>query len=427
VEIAPRRDPRAVAYTAVAACCLALGLLTGETELVAIAAGLVAVLALGLQHLQPVSVQPVATVQSRRVITGDPARIALTLQHPPGSRVEVVLVNTSDTLGEATYVLGDQTPQRTTWEIEIATPEWGIHELGAVTLRVVRPGAMCEWEQRSLDLGAMTVLPRPAQLSSLLSPRATQSSLGAHPARVTTGDGADFVDIRAYQPGDRLRDVNWKATAKRGSPQINRRRPERGGDVVIVLDATTDGWRQSDVGSELLQRAGQAAWSLARTHLAAQDRVGLLTQQVDGVDWLPPEGGLRAKYRVLETLLGANSAARPAIRRSHIRRHDIPPAALVIGISSLANNVTLQSLAAMRAHGRTVGVLALDPADILGQSEALEPSALRLATLTFEAHVSYVRRLGLPIVTWRPGHDLGRAVTRLAELTRRSHRAGLRA
>jgi uncharacterized protein (DUF58 family) len=235
------------------------------------------------------------------------------------------------------------------------------------------------------------------------------------------GHGSEFVDIRPYVPGDRVRDINWKATAKRRTPQVNRRRPERGGDVVLVLDATADGWHRSEIGSVLLQRSGQAAWSLARTHLAAQDRVGLLTQQSNGVEWLPPEGGMRARYRVLESLMGVTATHR--VLRSSIQRHDIPPSALVIGISALTNNLTLRSLAAMRAHGRTVGVLAIDSSPILGVSDELDAASLRLATMMFEAHVAYVRRLGLPIVTWRPGEDLDRAVTRLADLTRRSVRA----
>jgi uncharacterized protein (DUF58 family) len=78
----------------------------------------------------------------------------------------------------------------------------------------------------------------------------------------------------------------------------------------------------------------------------------------------------------------------------------------------------------MRAHGHTVGVLAIDPAQMLDATDELDPASLRLATMMFEAHVAYVRRLGLPIVTWRPGEDLDRAVSRLAELTRRTVRVG---
>ncbi len=403
---------------------LAIGLIGGEPEPVAAAAALLAVTLLGLRSIEPLTVHPAVAVSGRRLIEGDPLRISVEVTHPAEHSVELVVVETSPALGTAQYEPVTDIRGRTRIDLTVSTPEWGRHALGHLVVRGRMPGSMCVWEKRVLDLGVVTILPRPEKLTSLLAPRATQASAGGHPAKVFAGDGSEFIDIRSYQPGDRLRDVNWKATARRGSAQVNRRRPERGGEVVIVLDATSDGWRQSDIGSALLQRAGQAVWSLARNHLAAQDRVGLLTQQSDGVDWLPPAGGLRARYRVLETLLGANATGPSGGKRYAIHRHDIPPAALVIGVSSLSNNLTLRSLAAMRAHGHTVGVLAIDAARMLDATEALDPASLRLAAMMSDAHVAYVRRLGLPIVTWRPGEDLDRAVTRLAELTRRTVRVG---
>lgn len=420
--IAPRRDPRVVTYAVVGVGCLVLGLLTGEPEPVAAAAAIFAVVVVGLRRIEPMTVEPTIAVSAGRVIEGDPISVAVTVRHPPSHRVELLVVDRSDALGPADYVGLDRQPGITGVDLAFATPEWGRHDLGRLVVRARVPGAMCTWELPVAGLGTVTVLPRPAHLTALLSPRATQVSSGGHPAKLFAGDGSEFVDIRAYASGDRLRDVNWKATARRGTPQVNRRRPERGGDVVIVLDATADGWRQSDLGSALLQRAGEAVWGLARHHIAAQDRVGLLTQQSDGVDWLPPMGGVRARYRVLDALLGANASGRPASRRPAIHRHDVPSSALVIGVSTLANNVTLRSLAAMRAHGRVVGVLAIDAAQLLHESDALDAASRRLATMLFDAHVAFVRRLGLPIVTWRPGEDLDRAVTRLAELTRRSVR-----
>lgn len=425
--IVPRHDSRSTVYGVLALALLALGLIAGEPEPIAAAAGILVVVLVGLRNTDALVVHPSLSVSSRRLIEGDPLGITLHVAHPPAHQLELTIVDGSTALGTPSFGQIVEAGDSTRIDVTMDTPEWGRHALGHLVVRSRLPGSMCAWEQRVLDLGVVTVLPRPEKLTSLLSPRATQASAGGHPAKVFTGDGSEFIDIRGYIPGDRLRDVNWKATARRGAPHVNRRRPERGGEVVIVLDATSDGWRQSDIGSELLQRAGQAVWSLARNHLAAQDRVGLLTQQSDGVDWLPPEGGMRARYRVLETLLGANTTAPRGGRRHSIRRHDIPPAALVLGVSSLSNNLTLRSLAAMRAHGRTVGVLSIDPARMLHETDELDAASLRLASMMFEAHVAYVRRLGLPIVSWRPGEDLDRAITRLAELTKRTRRTGVSA
>jgi uncharacterized protein (DUF58 family) len=417
-----RRDSRPLAYGVTAAALLVVGLLGGRAEPIAAAAALAAVTIVGLARMRPTTVEATVDLGGRRVIEGDPLVVDIAVRHPPTHRVDLVVVEGSAALGTGAYLASPGGAGVSSAQLTLPTPEWGRLELGHLVLRAHVPGSMCVWERRLVDLGQVTVLPNRERLRSLLSPSATQATAGGHPASVLIGDGSDFVDIRAYQPGDRLRDVNWKATARRGAPQVNRRRPERGGEVVIVLDATADGWRQSDIGSELLQRAGQAVWSLARNHLAAQDRVGLMTQQSNGVEWLPPAGGVRAGYLVLETLLGASSGGRVRDLRPGIHRHDIPPTALVLGVSSLSNNLTLRSLAAMRAHGHTVGVLALDPARALHQTDALDAASLRLASMLFDSHVAYVRRLGLPVVSWRPGEDLDRSIARLAALTRRSIR-----
>jgi uncharacterized protein (DUF58 family) len=208
---------------------------------------------------------------------------------------------------------------------------------------------------------------------------------------------------------------------------VNRHHPERAGDVVIVLDTLPDTIRgQSAVGDEVLTAAGRAAWALTRAHLAAQDRVGLF---VLGrfMMWLPPAGGRRAQYRLLERLLQArNTEARSGtyVGRDHLRK-EIPPSALVLAISSLARDHSLDAVAALRAHGRNVAVLAIDSSNVLSAVE-VEPPVARLAELVFDERVARLRRRGIAVVVWRPGDDLDRAIRRLRDLSVRHRRAGTR-
>ena len=99
-----------------------------------------------------------------------------------------------------------------------------------------------------------------------------------------------------------MRDLNWRATLRRGEPHVNRRHPERSGDVVIVLDAFPDSLRgQTEIGEDVILRAGRAAWAIAREHLAANDRVGFVAEGANPV-WLPPGAGRRARYALLQAL-----------------------------------------------------------------------------------------------------------------------------
>ena len=58
----------------------------------------------------------------------------------------------------------------------------------------------------------LRAFPREQRLRELVAPLRTQPFLGAHVARAR-GDGIEFADIRPFAPGDRVRQVNWRATA----------------------------------------------------------------------------------------------------------------------------------------------------------------------------------------------------------------------
>ena len=41
------------------------------------------------------------------------------------------------------------------------------------------------------------------------------------------GDGIEFADIRPFVPGDRVRRINWRASARRPGLWVNESHPER--------------------------------------------------------------------------------------------------------------------------------------------------------------------------------------------------------
>ena len=86
------------------------------------------------------------------------------------------------------------------------------------------------------------MLPRPEQLRSLLDPPPRAAS-GTH-ASGARGGGLDFAELRPLVPGDRLSEVNWRASARRPLGEqgllVNARHPERTGDVVLLLDTAAD-------------------------------------------------------------------------------------------------------------------------------------------------------------------------------------------
>ena len=67
----------------------------------------------------------------------------------------------------------------------------------------------------------------------------TQAFAGSQVAR-SKGDGVEYADIRDFVPGDRVRSINWRASARRQGLVVNERHPERNTDVVLFVDSFTD-------------------------------------------------------------------------------------------------------------------------------------------------------------------------------------------
>ncbi len=116
---------------------------------------------------------------------------------------------------------------------------WGSWVLGDVRLRASDRLGARTWESRVERPCALRILPGAAAMRELVSPAETHTATGSEVARVR-GDGIEFADTRAFVPGDRMRAVNWRASARRGTLVVNERHPERNADVVVFLDSFSD-------------------------------------------------------------------------------------------------------------------------------------------------------------------------------------------
>lgn len=397
VRLQPARDGRLIPYALIAVGGLAAALIGGHAALAALAVPFAIALGLGLRRTGPVPVTARIRLEAGQVVEGDVVEGRIALGWDGAFHAQVLLHRLQGVTAEGDAALAWSFPAGTgAVEIpfRVRATRWGRHTAAEVWVRLEAPFGLLSWTGKVVTGPTLRVLPGSERLNRLLDPAESRAILGMHRTR-RIGDGGEFAQLRPYQPGDRLRDLNWAATARHGRPFVNRYHPELSGEVVIAIDAFSDG---STGSTDALRRAARAAWALASVHLKANDRVGLAG--LGGrTEWLPPAGGRLARYRLLEALLtiGADVVQPAAVGRA--RAGTVPPSALVIAITPLHDDLTVATLKGWRARGRSVAVVTVDTTEFLPPpATAAEAMAFRLWRLEIGSRKRALERLGIPII-----------------------------
>ncbi len=125
-------------------------------------------------------------------------------------------------------------------------------------------------------------------------------------------DPSRFQGIREYQPGDSLRRVHWRATARSGTLQVKLFEPAVLDGALIAVDMVLGRRPSSEnpaTGDPIEELTVTAAASLAEFVLAGDQKVGLLSNGADAAERYPTEwtGGT---FRRLEEALEASGPSR---------------------------------------------------------------------------------------------------------------------
>jgi uncharacterized protein (DUF58 family) len=146
-----------------------------------------------------------------------------------------------------------------------------------------------------------------------LRTRGLVSSLFAGEYRsVFRGQGMEFAEVRAYEPGDDFRTIDWNVSARLASPYVKTFTEERELTVILIVDrsGSTDFGEPRTKGALAVEVA--AVLALAAAH--HNDRVGaiLFAEEVERV--IPPRKGRRHALRVIRDLI----AFTPSGRRTNL-------------------------------------------------------------------------------------------------------------
>lgn len=168
-----------------------------------------------------------------------------------------------------------------------------------------------------VDLHQLVALRRRASRLTFLPRQPANSVLNGRHASKLRGRGLNFEELRAYLPGDDIRTLDWKVTARTGTPHIRVYTEERDRPTLLLVDQRISMFFGSQVYMKSVI-AAEAAAIAAHLVLAQGDRVGGLVFSDAAVAEHRPVRSPVALRRMLASIADAN-------RRLSARGQDARP------------------------------------------------------------------------------------------------------
>jgi len=178
---------------------------------------------------------------------------------------------------------------------------------------------------------------------------------------VFRGSGIEFEEVREYCPGDDVKTLDWKVSARLGKPFVKLYKEERESIVMLLIDMSFSLKFGTFSGSKL-ERAAEVASVLAFNAIKNNDKVGVVffTDRVE--KYIPPKKGSGHIWRVIKEIFtfspqgrGTNiSAALDFMTKISKKR------SFVFVLSDFLDDGYLKSMRTLRQRHEIIGVMIYD-------------------------------------------------------------------
>ncbi|WP_431015052.1 DUF58 domain-containing protein [Bradyrhizobium pachyrhizi] len=207
---------------------------------------------------------------------------------------------------------------------------------------------------------------------SFLPRQPVHSLLSGRFASRMRGRGLNFEEIRDYRPGDDVREIDWKVTARLQKPHVRVFNEERDRQALLVVDQRLSmffGSRRAMKSVTAAETAAIGAWRV----LGVGDRVGAIVFNDSDVVELAARRSRATVLQILSTIVAQNQAlgvgrgivpASGMLNRAleHAERRTMHDATVIL-ISDFdgADTATRRMIGAIARHNNVVAVLVHDP------------------------------------------------------------------
>ncbi|HEX5994523.1 MAG TPA: DUF58 domain-containing protein [Jiangellales bacterium] len=292
--------------------------------------------------------------------------------------------------------------------VPVDTSRWGLRDFGAAAIRVTTADGLFATSVVVAHTAPVRVLPPARTVDVPELPARSAGQVGAHRTR-RPGDGSELLDVREFQPGDRVRRIDWRVSARRGVLHVRHTAIDADADLVICLDTRYDlspdvmSWhdRSSGLGpGGSLGVAITAATTLAASYLRLGDRVGLVDLAVP-YRGVRPGTGLRQLMRIRWHLAGIVPDSQ--LRRRRFDEGSVPPGAVVVVLSPYVDDRIDPLVGALARTHREVLAIDVLPDRLTMPTDRAELAAARLVLAERTERLAALARRGVLVTRWNPG------------------------
>ncbi len=210
---------------------------------------------------------------------------------------------------------------------------------------------------------------------SFLPRQPIHSVLAGHHASRLRGRGLNFEEIRGYLPGDDIRNMDWKVTARMRKPHVRVFTEERDRPVLLVVDQRISMFFGSRRCMKSVAAAEAAALGSWRT-LSVGDRVGAIVFNDSETKVISPQCSRRRVVEILSEVVRLNRQLdsqagihpNPVMfnevlqRACQMAKHDF--LVCLIGDGAGADDETVRLVTRLSEHNDVLSVFVHDPLEV---------------------------------------------------------------
>jgi uncharacterized protein (DUF58 family) len=412
------RSPKGFWLATAAITCLLAGLFLASGTLVALSLPLIVYL--GIMALFLDGEESNLLVERRisdiRLMAGDTLDVEIVVRNT-GPRVELLEIEDviPDYLiikaGTNSTLMSLDSGEECSFAYTLDCPLRGRYKLDRMKLGVMDSGRLHRSDFTFSQCSEFSVVARVEPTKGVnIAPKKTRNWVGQIKSR-RVGIGTEFYGLRDYVPGDEIRKINWKASARRDMLLTNEFEAECSGDATLILDARLE----ANVGlieDCAVEHGVRAASTMASKILKDKNRVGLIVLR-DIIDEVYPAFGKRQFYKLSEHLLDVKPLGLlPFENVGWMVTSYFPLESQIIVISALTDREIVITIGDLCARGYDVVVISPSPVkleSIMVKDSPEKAMASRILTLERDNLISELGRYAR-IVDWNPEDPLANAL-----------------